>query len=147
MEISELRRQIGAEVGVSHWIEITQDRIDKFADATGDRQWIHVDPERASRESSYKTTIAHGFLTLALLSQMAGQVIPMQGISMAVNYGLNRVRFTAPVPPGSRIRGHFTLGEMEDIPGGVQTVWNVVVELEGSEKPRCVAEWVVRYYL
>jgi acyl dehydratase len=137
---------VGAEVGVSDWLEVSQARIDQFAEATGDQQWIHVDPERAARESPFKTTIAHGFLTLSLLSQMAEQAIPVEGIKMAVNYGLNGVRFTAPVPSGSRIRARFTLTEIADIQGGAQAIWTVAVEREGHTKPCCVAEWVVRYY-
>ena len=145
--ISELSGQLGAEVGISDWVEITQAKIDQFAEATGDRQWIHVDPDRAAREGPFKTTIAHGFLTLSLMSLMAEKAIPVSGIKMAVNYGLNRVRFTAPVPSESRIRGRFNLAEIEAIHGGVQAIWNVSVEREGKEKPCCVAEWVVRYYV
>ena len=144
--IAEIANYAGKEVGVSDWLEVPQERIDQFADATGDRQWIHIDPERAARESPFKTTIAHGFLTLSLLSALARVAISVGGVRMGINYGLNRVRFVSPVPAGAHIRGRFTLGTLEEIKGGVQATWNVTVECEGSEKPCCVAEWLVRYY-
>jgi acyl dehydratase len=133
-------------LATSDWIEVTQERIDRFADATGDRQWIHVDPERARRESPFRTTIAHGFLTLSLISQMARDSLPAAGVRLVVNYGLNRVRFTAPVPAGARVRGRFAVGALDTFNGGVQVTWNVTVDCEGSDTPCCVAEWVVRYY-
>ena len=144
--IAELAKYAGKEVGVSEWFEVTQERIDQFAEATEDRQWIHIDRERATRESSFKTTIAHGFLTLSLLSVLARLTFSVGGVRMGINYGLNRVRFVSPVPAGARIRGRFTLATVDQIKGGVQATWNVTVELEGSEKPCCVAEWLVRYY-
>ena len=144
--IAELANYVDKEVGVSDWLEVSQDRIDQFAEATEDRQWIHIDRERAERESPFKTTIAHGFLTLSLLSVLAKSAISVGGVRMGINYGLNRVRFVSPVPAGARIRGLFTLGIMEEIKGGVQATWNVTVEREGSDKPCCVAEWLVRYY-
>jgi len=144
--LDALGELVGKEVGVSEFLEVPQDRIDTFARATGDRQWIHIDSERAQRESPYRRTIAHGFLTLSLLSPMLGSTIHLQGISMAVNYGLNRVRFPSPVPSGSRVRGRFTLKSLETIRGGVQAEWAVTVECEGSSKPCCAADWLVRYY-
>ena len=144
--VAALASYAGREAGVSDWLEVSQERIDQFAEATEDRQWIHIDPERAARDSPYKTTIAHGFLTLSLLSVLARHAIAVAGVRMGINYGLNRVRFVSPVPAGARIRGRFTLATVEQIKGGVQTTWNVTVECEGSDKPCCVAEWLVRYY-
>ena len=146
VDVRTLAEKVGTEVAVSDWMTITQDAINRFAEATADRQWIHIDPDRAGRESPYKTTIAHGFLTLSLLSALLRSAVNPSGARMAVNYGLNRVRFVAPVPAGSRIRGRFTLGSVEETGGAIQAVWGAVVEREGSEKPVCVAEWVVRYY-
>jgi len=144
--IADLPNYAGKEVGVSDWLEVEQERIDQFAEATEDRQWIHLDPDRAARESPFKTTIAHGFLTLSLLSALSRTAISVGGVRMGINYGLNRVRFVSPVPAGARIRGRFTLATVEEIKGGVQSTWNVTVECEGSDKPCCVAEWLVRYY-
>jgi len=150
--IDEFPSLIGQELGVSDWIEVTQAMIDSFAATTGDRQWIHTDPERAARESPFGATIAHGFLTLSLLSRLQSQAVSVQGIKMAINYGLNRVRFPAPVRAGSRIRGRFTLQSVEPIEGGVQTVVAGTVEIEGAAnaanaaKPAVAAEWVLRYY-
>ena len=144
--IAELANYAGKEVGVSDWLEVSQDRINQFAEATEDRQWIHTDPERAASESPFKTTIANGFLTLSLLSALTKSAISVGGVRMGINYGLNRVRFVSPVPAGARIRGRFTLATLEEIKGGVQSTWNVTVEREGSDKPCCVAEWLVRYY-
>jgi acyl dehydratase len=144
--IAALASYAGKEVGISDWLEVSQERINQFAEATEDRQWIHIDPERAARDSPYQTTIAHGFLTLSLLSALARLAIAVRGVRMGINYGLNRVRFVSPVPAGARIRGRFTLATVEEIKGGVQSTWNVTVECEGSDKPCCVAEWLVRYY-
>lgn len=141
-----LREFIGCEVAVSDWLEVTQKRIQQFAEATGDRQWIHTDEERARKESPYATTIAHGFLTLSLISQMTEQAVRVQGVRLAVNYGLNRVRFPAPLRAGSKIRARFNLLSLKDIAGGVEAVYGVTVEIEGEQKPCCVAEWMVRYY-
>ena len=144
--LDELRSLAGgAVVGSSSWIQIEQPMIDSFAAVSGDRQWIHVDTERARGESPWGSTIAHGFLTLSLLSRMAADAVSLQlGQSVAINYGLNKVRFPAPVPAGSRIRGHFALMGCGARPGGVEVVWQVTVEAEGQAKPVCVAEWVVR---
>ncbi|HZR24610.1 MAG TPA: MaoC family dehydratase [Vicinamibacterales bacterium] len=146
IDVRELRAHIGEELGVSDWLEITQARVDQFADATGDHQWIHVDPVRALTQSPYKTTIAHGFLTLSLISSLLRDSIAFTGLRMAINYGSNRVRFASPVPTGSRIRGRFTLASIEDVADGIQAAWQVTVEREGSPKPCLVAEWLVRYY-
>ena len=144
--IAALRDHVGREVATSDWLAVSQERINQFAESTEDRQWIHVDPERAARESPFKETIAHGFLTLSLLSELGKRAMSVGGVRMGINYGLNRVRFVSPVPAGSRIRARFTLALVDDIRGGVQGTWNVTVEREGSEKPCCVAEWLVRYY-
>jgi acyl dehydratase len=145
--IAGLRDCVGREVAVSDWLEVTQERIDRFAEATGDSQWIHVDPERAARESPFGGTVAHGFLTLSLLVEMAKQAVSVGGVRLVVNYGLDRVRFVAPVPSGARIRGRFSLAALEDVRGGgVQATWSVTVEREGADGPCCVAGWLVRYY-
>jgi acyl dehydratase len=144
--LHQLQDLVGQEVGVTPWFTITQTRIDQFAEAIEDRQWIHVDTERAQRESPYGTTVAHGFLTLSLLSFFLAEAVRLPHIRMGINYGLNRVRFPAPVPAGSTVRAHFTLLAFDDLPGGAQLTWHVVVEREGSDKPCCVAEWVTRRY-
>ena len=144
--VARLSEHLGQEVAVSDWLEVSQERIDQFAEATEDRQWIHTDPERAARESPFKETIAHGFLTLSLLSELGKLAMSVGGVRMGINYGLNRVRFVRPVPAGSRIRGRFTLVALKEIKGGVQAIWSVTVEREGGDKPCCVAEWLVRYY-
>lgn len=145
--LNDLNGLVGKEVAVSDWVEVSQERINLFAEATEDHQWIHTDPERAARESPFKTTIAHGFLTLSLLSELAKQTMSVSGARMGINYGLNRVRFVSPVPAGARIRGRFTLASAEKIKSGVQAIWNVTVEREGGDKPCCTAEWLVRYYV
>jgi acyl dehydratase len=142
--IRELKQLVGTEVAVGEWLAVTQERIRKFAEATDDRQWIHVDEARAASESPFGTTVAHGFLTLSLLSRLLQQAIEIRGVRMGVNYGLNRVRFTGPVPAGSRVRARFRLAACEDIPQGVQTTWEVTVEREGEAKPVLVAEWLTR---
>jgi len=142
--IARLREWIGKEVAVTDWLTVSQERIDGFADATEDHQWIHVDRERAAGESPYGTTVAHGFLSLSLLPYFLGQAIEIQGTRLGINYGLNRVRFTGPVPAGSRVRARFRLDAVEGIPKGVQTTWNVTLEREGEAKPVLVAEWITR---
>ena len=145
--LDDLKAHIGQEIGVTDWFPVTQDRIQQFADTTGDHQWIHVDPERAQRESPFKTTIAHGFLTLSLLPQFMPQVLEIKsGVLMGINYGLNRVRFVSPLRSGTRIRARFALQSVKELPDSTDMVYAVTVEAEGSEKPCCVAEWVVRYY-
>ena len=141
---TDLSHWVGREVAVSDWLEIAQDKVDEFADATGDRQWIHVDPERAARESPFGGTIAHGFLTLSLLSRLYQTCIELSPRRMGINVGFNRVRFTAPVKVGTRIRAHFGLHSLEAVKDGLQFVWKVTIESEGSDKPACVAEWVTR---
>jgi acyl dehydratase len=137
---------VGQELAVSDWITVTQQQIDLFADATGDHQWIHVDPERA-KSGPFGGTIAHGFLTLSLLPRMVESALDIRNLRMSVNYGLNRVRFPSPVPAGSRLRARIKLLECEPLPGdGMQIVWQVTVEREGSDKPACVAESVTRRY-
>src|SRR5918998_4810471 len=145
--IAQLGERLGQEVAASDWLEVTQERINLFAEATEDRQWIHTDPERAARESPFRAAIAHGFLTLSLLSEMGRTAVAVGGVRMAINYGLNRVRFVSPVPAGSRVRGRFTLSALEEMRGGAQATWEVSVEREGGDKPCCVAEWLVRYYV
>jgi acyl dehydratase len=145
--IEQLRGLTGQEAGVSEWLTIDQSMIDGFAGVTGDRQWIHVDPQRTKAVSRYGRTIAHGFLTLSLLSRLSHDAVEIGGaFSMRINYGLNRVRFPAPVPEGSRVRARFTVGPVEDIEGGHQLVWLVTVEVEGSKKPALAAEWLLRLY-
>jgi acyl dehydratase len=146
MHITELTADAEQPLAVSDWLTVTQDMIDRFAAVTGDAQWIHTDPVRAASQSPFGTTIAHGFLTLALVSRLASTALAFGGVRMSVNYGLNRVRFTAPVLSGSRIRARFAVGELTPLDGGVQVTWGVTIEREGSDKPCCVAEWVVRYY-
>ena len=132
---------------MTDWLRITQERIQQFADATEDHQWIHIDPERAGRESPFGATIAHGFLILSLLGYFLRQAIQIQsGVRLTINYGLNRVRFPAPVRVGSRIRARVSLQTYKDLPGHVEAVYGIAVEAEGSEKPCCVAEWILRYY-
>jgi acyl dehydratase len=145
--VAKLGEFVGREVAVSDWLEVSQARIDQFAEATGDRQWIHTDPGRAARESPFGGTIAHGFLTLSLLSELGRTAMTVKGVRMGINYGLNRVRFVSPVPAGSRVRGRFTLAALEEIEGGAQAAWGVTVEREGGGKPCCAAEWLVRYYV
>ena len=142
----ELEGRVGEELAVSEWVEITQARVDRFAEATGDHQWIHVDVERAQRESPFGGTIAHGYLTLSLLAGFAASTFDYSASRMGVNYGLNRVRFTDPVPTGSRLRARFTLASLERIAGGMQLTFKVVVEREGSAKPVMVAETISRRY-
>ena len=143
--LSELPPLIGQEVAVTDWLTITQDQVNQFADATHDHQWIHVDPERA-QAGPFGAPIAHGFLTLSLLSKFFAMAVTLRDVRMGVNYGLNRVRFPAPVPVGSRVRARMTLQACDPVEGGVQITWGVVVEREGSDKPVCVAESLARCY-
>lgn len=144
--VEELKGLVGQELAVSDWSVITQERINKFAEATGDYQWIHLDAERSRTESPYGTTIAHGFLTLSILPMLMESAIRMPKVKMGVNYGLNKVRFPAPVPVGSRVRGRIALVSVEDIENGAQMVWQVTIEREGGTKPVCVAESITRRY-
>jgi acyl dehydratase len=144
--IDHLKDLVGKEVVVSDWLTVTQERINLFADATGDHQWIHIDTVRAEKESPFTTTIAHGFLTLSLLGQLLSESLKLSHARMGVNYGLNKVRFPAVVPAGARVRARFVLQVLENLPdNGMHLIWSVTMELEGSEKPCLVAEWLTRY--
>ncbi len=146
--IEELRSLVGGEAGVSAWYTIDQERIDRFAAVTEDPQWIHLDGERAAKESPYGSTIAHGFLTLSLLSEMSRDAIDLRGeYRMRINYGLNRVRFPSAVKSGARVRGRFVVGAVDDVEGGVQVTWECVIEVEGQGKPAVAAQWLVRVYV
>jgi len=150
--LDELQGFAGRQIAVTDWFEITQERINQFADATGDHQWIHTDPERAQRESPYGTTIAHGFLTLSLLAKFLKEAVQLGDLRMTINYGLNRVRFPSAVLAGSRIRARITLQSirelqsMRDVADSTEAVFSITIESEGSDKPCCVAESLARYY-
>ena len=149
--LDALKEFVGQEIATTDWFEVTQERIRQFAEATEDRQWIHLDPNRAQQESPFGTTIAHGFLTLSLLSQLLEQALQIHNSGMVVNYGLNRVRFPAPVPADSRIRGRFALQSLKDVGKASEAVFSVAVEVqsekgENQSKPCCVAEWIIRFY-
>jgi acyl dehydratase len=144
--LAELPSYTGKELGVSDWVEVTQDRVNLFADATDDHQWIHVDVERANRETPFGGPIAHGYLTLSLLIPMWSQVLTVTGTTMAVNYGLNKVRFPAPVPVGAKVRLTATLADVEEITGGYQLTVSAVIERDGGDKPVCIAEPVFRFF-
>jgi len=142
-----LKEMIGREIGVTEWFQITQERVHKFAEATEDRQWIHINRERASQESPYGTTIAHGFLTLSLIGYFVRELLEIQdGVGFAVNYGLNRARFPAPVTSDSKIRARIFLLAWKELADSIEVTFKVTIESDQSEKPSCVAEWVVRYY-
>lgn len=144
--VDDLRAAVGERIGRTEWLEIDQKRIGLFAEATGDHQWIHVDPERAA-DGPFGGTIAHGYLTLSLIPSLTAQLLRVEGVRMAVNYGVNKVRFPSTVPVGSRLRGTAELAEVTEAGGGVQLVMRVTIEREGGEKPVCVAETVTRFYL
>jgi len=145
--IDELKTLVGQELGASEWHVVSQEQIDKFAEVTGDNQWIHVDAERAKRESPYGAPIAHGFLTMSLLSGLIKEAVEIRGdYKMRINYGFNRLRFTGGVPAGSRVRAKYALNSVKDVEGGVEIVWGVTVEVEGQAKPALVAEWLGRTY-
>ncbi len=145
--LDSLKGFVGREIAVTEWMTVAQERIDRFAEVTEDRQWIHVDRERAERESPYGITIAHGFLTLSLLSHFMKEALEIRGgVRLGVNYGLNRVRFPAPVRADSKIRARVTLGSLRELPKAVEAVYSICVESENVKKPCCVAEWVVLYY-
>src|ERR1700683_244945 len=146
-DLPSLKELVGREVVVLEWFRVTQERIQEFAEATEDRQWIHLDRERASKESPYGGTIAHGFLTLSLISHLIKCVMEIRsGVRLAVNYGLNRVRFPAAVRTDSKVRARVTLLALKELPGCAEAIFAMTVEIEKSEKPGCVAEWIVRYY-
>jgi acyl dehydratase len=148
--LAELQQRIGQEIHVSEWVDVTQARIDAFAEATGDHQWIHVDPARAVRESPYRATIAHGYLTLSLYPMLRGLVAAdrpvFPGVKQVINYGLDKLRFPSAVRAGSRVRAHCTLLKVEEVPGGLQVTEQFSVEIEGQEKPACVAAAIMRLY-
>lgn len=147
MLLEEVKASIGREAGVSQWFEVTQQLIDEFASVTGDRQWIHLDTERAHRESPFGTTIAHGFLTVSMLSRMVADAVEVRvDCKLRVNYGFNKLRFPSPVPAGSRIRARVTPQAVRDIENGAEIAWHVVVEVENQPKPALAAEWLVRLY-
>lgn len=143
--LDELKKLAGSDLGTSEWIEVTQERIDTFADATGDHQWIHVDPERAAA-GPFGAPIAHGYLTLSLFIPLFTELLDVQGVTTKVNYGLNKVRFPAPVKVGSRIRLAARLAEVEDVPGGVQIAVDGTIEIEGGSKPAAVLQSLSRFY-
>jgi acyl dehydratase len=145
LKIRDLESRVGEEIAVSPWVDMPQERIDLFARATEDFQWIHVDRERA-KKSDFGTTIAHGYLTLSMLPKLIESTFEFSDRKLGVNYGLNKVRFTSPVPAGTKIRGRFTLAKYEKLEGGVQTTWSVTVEREGGDKPAMVAETISRHY-
>jgi acyl dehydratase len=146
--VLSLKDYTGREIAVTDWLLMTQERIDRFAEATDDRQWIHVDRQRAQRESPHGATIAHGFLTLSLLSQFMKQAIDIQGgVRMVINYGLNRVRFPSAVRAGAKIRARIGLAGLKELPDSLEATYSITIEIENSSKPCCVAEWVVRYFL
>ncbi len=146
-DFAELKQAVGSEVGVSGWVEVTQDRIDRFAEATGDDQWIHVDVERAKKELPYGTTIAHGLLTLSLVPLFFRSVMRIDGLKNSLNYGSNRIRYLAPVPAGSRLRGRISIAEATDVaPNGLRVTYSTTVELEGAPRPACLAETIAVHY-
>jgi acyl dehydratase len=144
--LASLKELVGQEVALSDWVTVSQQRINQFAEATDDRQWIHIDPERARKETPFGGSIAHGFLTLSLLPMLLESVIHIGGVGMSINYGLNKVRFPSPLRSGGRIRARIVLQSVEDLKGCAQAVWLTTMECEGADKPVCVAESVVRLY-
>jgi len=144
--VAELESLVGQEVGVSDWVDITQERVNAFGASTNDEQWIHTDPQRAAQESPYGGTVAHGFLTLSLLPGLLQDAVFMEDMRMGLNYGLDKVRFPAPVPVGSRVRGRVSLRSVTPVAGGHQLAWDITVECEGGGKPACVAEFLMRRY-
>ena len=145
VDLADLGALVGCEVAVSDWLVVTQERIDAFAEATSDHQWIHVDSGRARAETPFGATIAHGFLTLSLLSALVRDAVTVNGPRMTLNYGLNRVRFVSPVPSGARIRARLALATIADMEDSIQATWSVTIEREGGDRPAIVAEWIVRY--
>ncbi len=144
--LDELKQLAGEEIGTSEWVEITQESVNKFAEATGDHQWIHVDPEMAKKHSPFGGPVAHGFLTISLSPLLQAEVMAVDGVKMGVNYGLNKLRFPSPVLVGKRVRMHMSIKEVTDVEGGAQVTSLLTFEVEGQEKPACVAESIARYY-
>ena len=146
-DFEELKSAVGSEIGVSDWVEVTQRQIERFADATGDDQWIHVDVERAKRELPTHKTIAHGLLTLALAPELIRAVARIRGLKRTLNYGANRIRYLAPVPSGSRLRGRLRIADAEDVPpDGLRVTYGLTIEIEGGTRPACVAELIALHY-
>jgi acyl dehydratase len=143
---AEIKSKLGQEVAISEWVLVDQAKINAFADVTGDHQWIHIDTERAQKESPYGTTIGHGYLTLSLFPEFSQSCIRYEGVRQSINYGLNKVRFPSPVRVNSKVRAKFTLHQVDDIEGGIQMEWSVAVEIENQEKPACIANTLVRLY-
>jgi len=142
-----MKSAVGTEAGVTNWVEITQDRIDKFAEASGDEQWIHVDEERAARELPGKTTIAHGLLTLSLIPMFMRSIVGLKGLKNTLNYGANRIRYLSPVPAGSRLRARVDVMQAEDVPpDALRVTYKVTIEIEGGKRPACVAEVIGQHY-
>ena len=147
IDIQDLPNLVGREIALGDWFTVTQDRINQFADVTEDHQWIHLDAERAKAESPFATTIAHGFLTLSLMSHLLAAAVKVTGeVAFAVNYGFNKVRFPAPVPAGAKVRARVTLQSIEPVKAGLQIVWNVNIEVQDAPKPAVAAEWIARMY-
>jgi acyl dehydratase len=147
-DFKEVETAVGTEVGVSDWIEVTQQRIDQFAEATGDEQWIHIDVERAARELPGRTTIAHGLLTLSLAPSFVRSVMGVKGIKNTLNYGANRIRYLSPVPAGSKLRGRISIAEADEMPSnGLRVTYGITIEIEGAKRPACVAEMIAVHYL
>ena len=147
LDVQKLGASIGRELAISEWMDVPQSKIDRFAEATDDRQWIHVDAARAAKDSPYGATIAHGFLTISLLPALMRTALVLPRVRLAVNYGLNRVRFVSPVPAGARVRGRFTPIGVSTAGDGVDVTWAVTIEREHGDRPCCVAEWIARYYM
>jgi len=145
--LQDLAQRVGEEIAVSDWLTITQERVNLFAEATGDHQWIHVDPARAEKESPFGGPIAHGYLTLSLLAKFSQESIKIGNARMGVNYGSNKVRFTSPVRVGQAVRARFKLAAYDEIPGGAQLTWNVTIDIKGGDKPACLVENVSRTYV
>ena len=146
-DFNEIKAAVGTEIGVSEWVDITQDRINLFAEATCDEQWIHVDQDRAKREMPGGRTIAHGLLSVSLAPMFIRSVLGLKGIKNTLNYGADRIRYLAPVPAGSRLRGRTTIAEVEDVPpDGLKVNYHLVIEIEGGERPACVAELIALHY-
>jgi acyl dehydratase len=146
-DFGEIKSAVNTEVGVSNWVTVTQERINRFAEATGDEQWIHVNVERAKKELPVRTTIAHGLLTVSLVPEFVRSVMGLQGIKNTLNYGANRIRYLAPVPAGSRLRGRISINAADDAPAnGLRVTYGITIEIEGGERPACVAEMIAVHY-
>jgi acyl dehydratase len=146
-DFDEIKAAVGSEIGVSDWVEVTQQRINQFAEATGDEQWIHIDVQRAKQELPGKSTIAHGLLTVSLTPEFVRSVMGLNGIKSTLNYGANRIRYLSPVPAGSRLRGRISIADAEDAPNnGLRVAYGITIEIEGGKRPACVAEMIAVHY-